>query len=208
MKQFVIFCVILAAITGIAVSIIVPISITNRRNKERNAQVLSRSKKIASLLKLNKEINFHNISSTFLVDKKYDNKSNYNKIEPAYLMMAEIKNNINFFQGYFQKVKENREKQVFYKKQISAIQNEKFEIDMQGIEFSIEEFLQREENLFLNYILNPTIDSTIEIKMSYTSPKGQVNISKSGTFYFNEMFTCFESISRSHLDKQTYSYLS
>ena len=90
-------------------------------NAHQNSIVMSSSKKIDSITKLNKSIHFNTIQSAFKVSKHYDNKSNFNKIEPAYLMASEIRENIDHFSKYIVALKENREKHQSYKKHLQSI---------------------------------------------------------------------------------------
>jgi hypothetical protein len=96
---------IIVAIIAIVLFVVIII-----REKKINDKVLANSKKIALLLKLNKEIEFYQITDYFQISKHYDNKRNYSQIKPAYLMTAEIRSNIAFFSDYVTKIKENRRK--------------------------------------------------------------------------------------------------
>ena len=64
------------------------------------------------------------------------------------------------------------------------------------------------EKLFQKNTLSPVVDCTYTISMSYSSPKGKVNLDKKATFNFEDMYACFESIARSRLDRSTYSKLA
>ena len=87
-------------IAAIFILFIIPIAISIFlivRDKKLNDKVLQSSEKIKSLTELNSRVSFHQIRSVFNIVKRYDNKSNFNKIEPAYLMTADIRANLDFF---------------------------------------------------------------------------------------------------------------
>lgn len=175
--------------------------------KKINEKVQASSPKIASLLVLNEEIGFHWITDRFEISKHYDNKSHYNKIEPVYLMTAEIKSKIEFFSGYITKLRENRRKNEQYQEKIQEILSRSDTINYEELKLSERLYKWHEARLFAKQTLLPVIDCIFEVFMSYSSPKGQVNMSKRDSFCFDEMFTCFESVSRSYLDKETRSRL-
>ena len=177
-------------------------------NNKIDQLVLNNSEKIAILQKLNAKTKFHSIKSNFIEKKHYDNKSNFNKIAPEYVMSHAIKNNIGYYTDFCQKVKENRQEYIEY---IANVRKIKFDITREKCEelgISFENFLKRESKLFEKTILKPTCDCFFTIIMTYSSPKGKVNLSKRGQFNFDNMVACLESISRSHLDKETYKNLA
>ncbi|MBO7273350.1 MAG: topoisomerase DNA-binding C4 zinc finger domain-containing protein, partial [Clostridia bacterium] len=46
------------------------------------------------------------------------------------------------------------------------------------------------------------------VKMSYSSPQGRVNLRKEDIFNFEDVFACYESVSRSRMDRDTYKKIS
>ncbi len=170
-------------------------------------KVLSYSAKISSLQKLNSKVKFHNVQKTFSFYKHYDNKRNYLRIQPAYLMMARLKGNIDFFADYIQKIKENRENEAQYKKQIKAILDTEELVDYSALKISPKTFKYYEEKLFSRIVITPVTTCVCKVEMKYSSPKKKVNLSKSQQFDFDAMFACFESISRASLEYDTYSKL-
>ncbi len=177
------------------------------REKKINDKVLASSKKITSLLELNERITFHRITDHFEVSKHYDNKGNYNRIEPAYLMTAEIRSNITFFSDYVSKIRENQNKIIQYQNEIQHILSMEYSIDYSELNLPERTYKRHEEKLFSKRVISPVVDCLFAVNMSYSSPKGKVNLSKSDRFTFDDLFACFESVSRSHLDKGTYSRL-
>lgn len=81
-------------------------------------------------------------------------------------------------------------------------------IDYEALSISPSDYTVRENTLLRKNTLDPVIDCTFEVHMKYSSPKGQVQLSKDGYFSFRDLFICLESVSRSHLDKKTYSRLA
>ena len=177
------------------------------QREETKKKVLSSSSKIAALVKLNQEIAFHDIGYRFYFSRHYDNKNNFNRVEPSFIMTAEIKSNIDFYSDYANKIKENRNKYNFYQQQIQTILVTQSVIDYDVMRISQSVYDRYERKLFSKYVLSPVIDCQFMTKMTYSSPKGQVNLSKSASFNFDEMFVCLESVSRTNIDRSTYSRL-
>lgn len=173
-----------------------------------DSKIFKHSGKVASLLMLNQSFLFHVVRRKIIISKQYDNKGNFNKIEPAYLMSANIRENISDFSNLLTKIKENRENKRIYEKRVEDIITKPVNNTLEDLRISKKEYIYREKKILRKLIINPIIDCQVCVYMSYSSPKGKVNLSKSKCFTFNEMFTSFESVSRSRLDKQTYSRLA
>jgi hypothetical protein len=178
------------------------------RSKIIDSKILKHSRKVASLLMLNQSFMFHSVKKKIVIRKHYDNKSNYTKIEPAYLMSAYIRDNIDDIASLIAKIKENRENKHAYEKKIEAVFLEPVDTVLEYLKISNKEYLYREKKLLRKLIIHPVTDCILCVYMSYSSPKGKVNLSKSNCFSFNDIFTSFESVSRSKLDKYTYSKLA
>ena len=109
---------LLAIVLVVAVVIYAVITVRERKIKEK---VMANSQRIKDLLALNQEMAFHDISNCFDVCKHYDNKTNYNKIEPAYLMTGELRSDVAYYLEYANHVKENRDKLLVYKEKTSEL---------------------------------------------------------------------------------------
>lgn len=176
-------------------------------NKKISDKVLFTSKKIASLLELNRKFKFHYLKDNFLIDKHYDNKSNFYKVEPAYLMSNYIRSNLAFYSDYINKIKENREKNIKYSEEVRKISSTYYNTNYKQFKIPKNIYDKYEIKLFLKHIIKPVINCSFLVNMTYTSPKGRVVVGKSGTFTFNDICTNFESVSRTRLDKKTYNQL-
>lgn len=188
----------------IGATVVLDVIYTNNVNKK----VMATSKRISALFELNKSTDFHQIKSKFEISKRYDNKSNYMKIEPAYLMAAEIRKDVNYFVDYSVKIRENREKLTPYKLSVQKIYLIENDVNVSELKVPKKMYDFCEQKLLSKHTLSPTVDCQFNVKMSYSSPKGKVNLSKSATLNFEDMFVCLESVSRSHLDRSTYSKLA
>jgi hypothetical protein len=178
------------------------------REKKLNGIVISNSTKISKLEEINESIGFNDIQSAFSVNKQYDNKSNYTKIEPAYLMAAELRKDIAFFSNYCSQLIDNRNKLLQYQAQLETILSGYYPLDYDAIKIKEPQFERRERRLFAKKELVPVADCSFVVTMSYTSPKGRVHLEKREVFNFDDLYSCLGSISRSHLDKETYRGLS
>ena len=177
-------------------------------NKRQNDVVLSSSERIKNLISLNNSTQFNKIQSNFKIYKYYDNKSNYTKIEPAFVMSAYLRENIEQFSEYILLLKDNRAKNIEYKKKVKEIQESEYPVDYKLLKIPKKVFCKLESKLFENAILRPVIDCEFYVLMSYSSPKGKVNLYKDAKFNFEDLLVSFESISRSRLDRETYKALS
>lgn len=177
-------------------------------NRTTDAKVMATSRKIELLLSLNQTIGFHDVTDCFEISRRYDNKSYFNKIEPAYLMTAQMREKINFYTDYAEKIRDNRCKKQIYQKKIQEILEMEEIIDYEALKLSQDAYHRRERKLFSKKTISPVVDCTCRVYMAYSSSKGQVNLDKTDMFSFDEMFACLESISRSRLDKSTYSKMA
>ena len=98
-------------------------------NSKITNKILSNSEKLKMLLKLNKETGFHKVKSELKLHKHYDNKSSYLKIQPEYLMAANVRENIDKYILYCDKIRENRDKLENYQNCVDKIHKETFQVD-------------------------------------------------------------------------------
>lgn len=143
-----------------------------------------------------------------VIRKHYDNKSSFSKIEPGFLMSAYIRNNLDSTSKYIKSIKENRENKIIYDSKVASIISKPTESNYVELKISKKTFIKHEKKLLNETIIYPIIECQLCVYMSYSSPKGQVNLSKNRCFSFNDIFAAFESVSRLYLDKDTYSNLA
>ena len=152
----------------IGATVVLDVIYTNNVNKK----VMATSKRISALFELNKSTDFHQIKSKFEISKRYDNKSNYMKIEPAYLMAAEIRKDVNYFVDYSVKIRENREKLTPYKLSVQKIYLIENDVNVSELKVPKKMYDFCEQKLLSKHTLSPTVDCQFNVKMSYSSPKG------------------------------------
>ncbi len=193
----------------VALLIIVIVLIYNLVDKQRNKKVENSSIKIKEIKSLNENIHFSPIKTKITISKHYDNKWSYNKIEPGDLLNAELRSKMDNYAKCFQIINENRDKKIIYDQKLNEILNKKYDIDYECLGISQGQFEQRENNLIQKILLfDKYTDLNIIVLMSYSSPKGRVNLHKSQLFNLHEIETCFNSISRAWLDRETYLKLA
>ena len=171
------------------------------RGKILDSKIMKHSKKIELIKELNTNFNFHNLNRSLMLNKHYDNKGHYNKIEPAYLMSAYLRDNLADYSIYIGKMKENRVNKLKYNKKLSVIVSQPLDSEYRDITRFKREYKNREKKLSQKDILYPTVNCSFIVRMSYSSPKGQVNISKDGCFSFDDLVVSFDSVSRTYLDR-------
>ena len=177
-------------------------------NNNLKNKVEEHSAKIVALKTLNEATFFHQAKDLFQLYKYYDNKLNFQKIEPTYILLAEIKTNMDFFTEYVRIVCENRQKYRQYQFEIEKILKMDYSIDYEKIGIPKSFFDRCEANLLSDRILCPVLDCTFYISMMYSSPRRRVNLQKEAFFNFDDLFACFESVSGDWLDKNIYLNLA
>ena len=197
-------CMLAVIISMVIIAAVIALFVLEKMWMEK---VKSTSKRVKALLDLNQKIGFHQVQDHFNIFKHYDNKRNFVSVEPGYLMAAEIRSKIDFFSVYTLQVKENRSKELQYQSAVQEILDKECFVDYDEIKMP-EALYKWHENKFIkkNQIV-PITNCAFEVNMSYSSPKGKVELSKSDIFNFDDLFACFESVAHSRLDRTTYSQL-
>ncbi len=172
-----------------------------------NKLVSEKSKLVYELKKLNAKTGFYVMEDRFYLYKRYDNKSNFLKTEPQYLMMHKIREEIDFYSLKCKQIRENRRLFSEYKRQVAKILST-FSNDIEEVKIPLFIFKYFENKQFKRLILSPVLDYFFEVDMQYISPKGRVNISKSGKYNLEDISVCLESVSRSCLEKDVYEKLA
>lgn len=168
------------------------------------SKISNESLKIRALHALNSKTEFHRVATSFEIRKHYDNKSSYNRINPSYLMTADIRENIHFYADVARKIKENRERYDEYSEQARDIRGNVV-TNLDDIKWSILRRLCRwcENRVFDKTLISPAMDCSFHVLMSYSSRRGKVYLSKERMYNFNDMYACLESVSRTGLDRET-----
>ena len=198
---------VIVAFLVIVVAVVL-ILLYERQNEKRLNFVKKTSKKIAALVALNETTHFHKVKTSFEINKFYDNKTNFNRIAPAYLMAADIRENMEACSKCLAQVRENREKFAEYQKKANEIFRKEFPIDFDSLKMPLSVYYKYEEKVFNETKLKPSVDCSYYVRMSYSSPQGRVHLTKDSFFNFDDMYACYESVSRSRLDRDTYKNLS
>ena len=170
--------------------------------------VKSNSNRFLKLVDVNSHFQFNQARGSFWVDKRYDNKSSFNKIDPAYIMAYEIRNNVQFHSENIRLILENRSKIDEYHDAIDAIQELEFDKTCSNGRFPTWMIRWRENSVIRDAIQRPVVDCVFNVTMYYRSRKGNVNLRKAESFDLNEIRRCLDSVSRTTLDKKTYSRIT
>ena len=195
---FYIACPIISVIVIIAITINIIIT----------KKVKAHSQRLKELEALNSRTSFFIVDSEYTNRKHYDNKSNFNKIATAYVMAADIRSNLIYFKDICEKIAKNRELYKTYIDKASQIPSYVTEKDCEELKISFFFYNLKEEKLFKKAILTPVLDYKYTVIITYSSPKGKVNLRKEESFDLDNIFACMESVSRSRLDRKTYQNLS
>lgn len=171
-------------------------------------KVKQHSKRLYKLKSLNNGTLFIDVDDVIVYHKHYDNKRNFNRIEPAYLMAADIRNNLRYVSDLCEKIKSNRNLYDLYVAEVNQISSNVREHECKELKIPLSIYKWIEEKLFQKNILSPVLDIRYKVIMTYSSPKGQVNLKKEEEFNFENILNCMESVSRRWLDKKTYDHIS
>ena len=191
-----------------AVIIVAAIVFLCIKNAKVNKEIEKNSKRLASLRQLNKNTTFHIVDHIFYTRKHYDSRRHFNSIEPAYLMTATLKKNLVYYKEIINKIKENRENYKLYIGLVDGIKSSSTDEDWKNLKISQNTYLKKENNMFKKLILKPILNCSFKVEMTYYSRKRKRNYVKAKTFYFDNIVTCFESISRTYVSKATYNMLA
>ena len=173
-------------------------------DKKITAKIDKISPKIKALKELNGQTKFNKVVETINISEHYDNKWQYNKIEPEYLMLAELRDKTEYYAEYIQMIQENRQNKAIYDERVNEILNMECDIDYRIIGISEAKIQEREAKLFNRMLVPQYVDCKMNVYMYYSSPQGRVRINKSDNFDFDQLVESYNIVSRERLDYQTY----
>jgi hypothetical protein len=120
-------------------------------------------------------------------------------------MAADLREHADHYYNICDKIMKNR---AVYETYVEEVNQLRISLSQKDCKESNVIYNIIEKMLFKKALLKPTIDYAYTVIASYSSPKGQVNLSRDDTFDFESMYACLDSISRSRLDRNTYIKLS
>lgn len=176
----------------------------SKHQKDILKYIYKHSEKLEDLRVLNNKYKFHDLHPVSHVYKFYDNKSNFKRISPSILFRYEILNNLKEYSKVIEKIKFNKSIAPKYNEEYTEILNKVYQSQSQLLKISTKRYKSIEDDFFRELTLKPVTNVNVVVIMEYSSPKGQVNLSKKDVFNYNDIFTAFNSVSRSKLDKKTY----
>ena len=177
-------------------------------HRKIHLKVMNNSNLLKALNAINANTAFNNFDNFYLYEQHYDNKRNYLKIEPAYIMSYIIRENLEYFENIIIKIRENINLNEIYHQKVDLLESSITKEECKKLKINYKTFLRIENKYFRENIINPILDYSFTVIMYYSSPKRQVNLSKVKVFNFNEMYTCLDSVSRKNVSKSEYQKLS
>lgn len=192
--------IIFIIILGFTIGLLIFLSI---REKINDRKVINSNEKLKKLKLINDKTKFKDLKTEIYIDKHYDNKTHFNRIEPGYLMSSFIRDNIDSIAMYIRDIKFNREELLEYKETLKKLFSEQTDDKYLLLKMRKKEYIKREKKIFKRNIIKPVVDCEVEVEMTYRSAKGQVNLSKNNTFNFDDLYSAYNSVSRNSLDRQT-----
>ena len=169
--------------------------------------VKENSKKVNALISLNNYTRFYNVTSSFELQKKYENRAIYDRIEPSFLMATDIRNNIDKYAKYINQVRENRAEFEKYQKRVEELLKKEDQINFDALLISSEDYYRYESRILNGLKLTPVVDCQYRVIMLHVLPNGSVGSKKEKIFSFSELVSCYERVCPSFVDREMYEEL-
>lgn len=179
------------------------------RDETITKKVRENSERIKRVYEINSRARFYHIERTvYECSQYYDNKSTFNKVEPAYLMTYEISNNLAWFETECYRIKENIRLYNIYINEINSIPLTLTESKCIELNIKYSTFINKEKTLIQQMLLHPVTDIIYNVSTYYSSPQKQINLTKKASFHFPQIYSCLDSIARKYLSKETHKQLA
>ena len=175
-KAFLAFALILVAIGIVALSIVIPITLVNK--KYRNF-ILANSEALEKLDLINKKYNFYKIANYDMVHS-YDNVNFYEDISCEDYLIYQLVAKQKSISKALKNALENKNNYLLYIEETKAITLGIFKSELG--KFKLNKLLTMEKKMFSKKVLNPVVVFTINVKLIRTNINGERKESKNRTF--------------------------
>jgi len=204
MDNLTIFIIIIASLLLIGIVLTI-ISIIIK--KKYINFVIKNSKALKDLDDLNKKYKFHQFNTHLVFEHKFDNKGHYYKVEPIAYLSKIVRDNYSYYFELVKNIYQNKELEEIYNDEIKKI---RIYIDIETCasnKMNYKQVHKYEAKLFNKKMLFTFSSISIEVKLSYSSPKGKANLSKKEKFNEINLKRIVDSVSTKRVDKETYKRL-
>ena len=152
---------------------------------------MQNSERLKKLFELNKKTFFNIIEQKqYYFSHDCKSKRQLEKLNLYEYFIGLIESDIDYFTRIYEPVCQNKNNYQKYVKESDLIKTEATNDKCKFLKTSLKKFITREDKLFKNNLIFPTLNISIEIQAYYTSPKGKNSYSKKVIYNFSE----FESI--------------
>lgn len=161
----------ITVLSGLFIILIVGLILSNKKKK---SIVFSNSRKIKTLLDLNKATEFKKITAYYSNHQICNSKKQLDHFSIDNYLISLIDTNENFYRSILNTIMFNREKWDSYIENVNAIPTTANEESCRALGISLDSFLKLEQRIFKKKILTkPICEITIYCKATYTSPRGR-----------------------------------
>lgn len=176
----------LILVTIIATPIIV--FLCHRSNVKKKEIIFKNSKRINSLLTLNKKTYFRTINSLYTYNHSCHSKRQLDNYSINDFFLSIIDSNQTFFNNIISDVEYNRSAYASYLKSVYRIKTSATEVLCNNLKIKLKTFLKYEEKFFKESIIKtPTIYVCVRCIASYISPKGKRQYNKEMTYELDQI---------------------
>lgn len=154
--------------------------------------------------KVNKSTNFFNdIKPRYFFEDRCATKRKLECLDMSALFMNIIERNTAFFDNLIKRVSANREEYNIYLSKIKALKSTATESYCKTIKTKLKKFKKYESRIFHKNIIHPTISTFVELKATYTSPKGRNSYYKKEVYDYNSINEKVNRAKRMICERQT-----
>lgn len=192
-------------------NLIIYIKFICKKFDEKYSQlVVENSERLKSLLILNKQTKFNKINKKiYSYHQKCNSKRQLDKLDLRQFFICVIENEFNSFSEIYKQCDltlQNQKLFLQYIEEYNKIKTQITEDECKVLKTNIKKFTKRENKLFVEKQLNPTLEIYFEVKATYTSPAGQSFYDKDIYYNTSEFMDIYKETKKLMEQKQTRQY--
>lgn len=187
-----------------AISIVLFFIILRKRNE---LVVKANSSRYRKMLCLNEEQQFYKIPDTsYQMSYNINSKKSFDKINLDEYFMDMIEKNDKYIASIIKRVEENNKRYHLYCSKYKSIKSEVTPRQLKECKISYKEFRKLEDIICERSILHPRLKMSVNISVSYTSPKGQNAYEKHYEYSYNKIKELYDKVTERIKIKESIEY--
>lgn len=193
----------LIIVATLAIALIIWLIIDHKNKKV----ILAKSKRVNSLLALNRTIHFSTIQYRYSNHQTCNSKRQLDYLSMDEYLIALIDSNESFYRNIINTISSNISKYNNYIRQTQAIKSSATEEFCNSFGFTLTKFLNYEERVFKSKTLRkPQGDVIVYCKATYTSPQGRNHYWKEQSYHYGELKRFFDHTVELKAQRKTRQY--